>query len=57
MFEVFTPLSPEQYEVLLDLGEGDIIYYTSLAKLIEIEGADVDYTSDFLPVYDEMYAN
>jgi len=57
MFEVFTPLSPEQYEVLLDLGEGDITYYTSLAKLIEIEGADVDYTSDFLPVYDEMYAN
>ena len=57
LFKVYTPLTVEQYEVVLDIGNFDIIYYTSLPKLLEHEGIDSEYTTDYLPLYDELYAN
>lgn len=57
LFKVYTPLSRDQYKVILDVGTHDIIYYTSLSKLLEKEGIDSEYTTDYLPLYDELYAN
>jgi hypothetical protein len=56
-FELWTPLSKEQYEIMLELGMNDIIFYKSLDKLFEMEGIDSDYTSEKIPLYDELYAN
>jgi hypothetical protein len=57
LFKVYTPLSRDQYEIILDVGNYDVIYYTSLAKLLEREGVDSEYTVDFLPLYEDLYAN
>ncbi len=56
-FELWTPMSREEYEVLVEFGGGEIVFYRSLPKLLEAEGIDSDYTSDFIPLYDELYAN
>jgi hypothetical protein len=42
---------------MLELGMNDIIFYKSLDKLFEMEGIDSDYTSEKIPLYDELYAN
>ena len=56
-FKVYTPLSQEQYEVILDVGNYDITYYMTLADLIKSEGPEADYTEDNIPLYDDLYAN